>query len=103
MQIIADFAAEHNKATRVQRRAGMCEKKKSALTSAAAPQALSPNSLPHPRAGAENYPGFPEASHIPVIVAMILERKKLILKSQEGLKLEGQGGSGTRRQTNPPP
>lgn len=28
MQIIADFAAEHNKATRVQRRAGMCEKKK---------------------------------------------------------------------------
>lgn len=51
LQIIADFAAEHNKAT-------------------------------HPRAGAENHPGFPEAPHTPVILAMILERKRLIPTSE---------------------
>lgn len=79
MQTIANFAAEHNKATRAQGRAGMCETELSPLQQ---PQALTPNSLPHPRAGAENDPGFPEAPHTPVIVAMILERRKLIPKSQ---------------------
>lgn len=57
----------------------MCETEHSPLQQ---PQALSPTSLPHPGAGAENYPGFPEAPHVPAIVAVILERRKLIPKSQ---------------------
>lgn len=86
MQIVADIAVENNQATRMQKNAGACEDELSLLHQG---QALSPNSLPHPRAGAEDYPGFQEAPHMPTIVAMILERKELKPQSQWGLKLEG--------------
>lgn len=58
------------------------------------PQALSPDSLPQARAGAENCPGFPEAPHAPAVVAKILERKTLAPNSQRGSRNANQEREG---------